>query len=69
MMLDDDVAAAIPAEKRLLGLAPEDRLRGWRRKSGSRVSCGRVIAGLSDEQAARLRELFERRSVMANCAQ
>jgi hypothetical protein len=42
-----------PAEERLRGLSPEEVLR--------RFTPEQVAGGLSDEQAARLRELLERR--------
>jgi len=55
--LDEELQTAklesIPVEKRLQGLAPEDVLR--------RFTPEQVAAGLSEEQAARLRELLERR--------
>ncbi len=47
------VLAAIPVEKRLRGLSPEEVLR--------RFTPEQVAGGLSDEQAARLRDLLERR--------
>ena len=43
----------LPAEERLRGLSPEDRVRG--------LSPEELAGGLNEEQAARLRELLERR--------
>jgi hypothetical protein len=57
--LQTAVLEAIPAEKRVRGLLPEERLRGLppeRRGLPPKNACG-----LSEEQAARLRELLERR--------
>jgi hypothetical protein len=49
----EEVLAAIPTEKRLHGLTPEEVLRS--------LTPERFAANLSEEQAARLRELLERR--------
>jgi hypothetical protein len=51
--LQTAVLEAIPVEKRLRGLSPEEVLQ--------RFTPEQVAGGLSDEQAARLRELLERR--------
>ena len=48
------VLAAVPAERRLRGLKPEDFLRG--------LSPEELLAGLSEEQATRLRELLDKKS-------
>ena len=47
------VIQAAPVEKRLVGLSAEEVLR--------RFTPEQVAAGLTDEQAARLRELLERK--------
>jgi hypothetical protein len=49
--LQTAVLEAIPVERRLRGLSPEEVLR--------RFTPEQVAGGLSDEQAARLRELLE----------
>jgi hypothetical protein len=51
--LQTAVLEAIPVERRLRGLSPEEVLR--------RFTPEQVAGGLSDEQAARLRDLLERR--------
>jgi hypothetical protein len=51
--LQTAVLEAIPVERRLRGLSPEEVLR--------RFTPEQVAGGLSDEQATRLRELLERR--------
>ncbi len=55
--LADDLFAALlehaPVEQRLRGLSPEKRLRG--------LSPEELAAALNDEQAARLRELLDRK--------
>jgi len=51
--LQTAVLETIPVEKRLWGLSPEDVLQ--------RFTPEQVAGGLSDEQAACLRELLERR--------
>jgi hypothetical protein len=51
--LQTAVLDAIPVEKRLEGLTPDEVLR--------RFTPEELAAGLSEEQAARLRELLERR--------
>ena len=51
--LQTAVLEAIPVEKRLQGLPAEEELR--------RFTPEELAAGLSEEQAARLRELLERR--------
>jgi len=65
------VLQSIPVEKRLQGLSPEDRVQGLSpedRVRGlapdevlRRFTPEELAAGLSEEQAARLRELLERR--------
>ena len=60
--LQTAVLAAIPAEKRLRGLSAEDRMRGLSPEQRlRRFTPEELAAGLSDEQAARLRELLERK--------
>jgi hypothetical protein len=53
---------SIPVEKRLQGLSPEDRIQGLSPEDVlRRFTAEELAAGLSEEQAARLRELLERR--------
>ena len=65
--LQTAVLEAIPAEKRLRGLLPEERcgllpVRGLPPEARVRgLSPEELLGGLSEEQAARLRELLERR--------
>ena len=59
--LQTAVLEAIPVEKRLRGLPPEERLRGLSPEEVlRRFTPEELAAGLSEEQAARLRELLER---------
>jgi hypothetical protein len=56
------VLETIPAEERLRGLPAEERLRGLSPEEILRRFTPEELAGgLSDEQAARLRDLLERR--------
>lgn len=62
--LEDELLTAVlqaaPVEKRLEGLSPEDRLRGL---SAEELAAGLTeVAGLTEEEAAQLRELLERKS-------
>ena len=60
--LQTAVLEAIPVEKRLRGLPAEERLRGLSPEEVlRRFTPEEVAGGLSDEQAARLRELLELR--------
>jgi hypothetical protein len=60
--LQTAVLEAIPVEKRLRGLPAEDRLRGLSPEEVLRRYTPEELAGgLSEEQAARLRELLERK--------
>ena len=60
--LQTAVLEAIPIEKRLRGLPPEERLRGLSSEEILlRFTPEKFADGLSEEQAARLRELLERR--------
>ncbi|MCY2986661.1 MAG: hypothetical protein NTY19_02195 [Planctomycetota bacterium] len=53
---------AMPVEKRVRGLPTEDRLRGLSSEEVLRRYTPEELAGgLSEEQAARLRELLERK--------
>jgi hypothetical protein len=52
----------LPAERRLSGLPPEDRLRGLPPEERVRgLSVEELLASLTDEQAARLRQLIDRK--------
>ena len=60
--LQTAVLEAIPVERRLRGLPAEERLRGLSPEEVlRRFTPEQVAGGQSDEQAARLRELLERR--------
>ncbi len=51
----------LPPEERLRGLPPEERLRGLSPEESMRALPPEFLAGLSDEEAARLRELLEKK--------
>jgi len=51
----------LPPERRLRGLPPEERLRGLSSEELLRALPPEFVAGLSEEQAARLRELLQRK--------
>ncbi len=58
----NSVLATIPAERRLQGLKPEERLQGLSLEEVLRsLTPEQFAANLSEAQAARLRELLERR--------
>ena len=58
----EEVLATIPVEKRLQGLAAEEVLGRFPAKDRVRgLSPEELAAGLSEEQAARLRELLEQK--------
>ena len=58
----EDRLRGLPAEDRLRGLPAEDRLRGLSSEEVLRRYTAEDLAGgLSEEQAARLRELLERK--------
>ena len=60
--LQTAVLEAIPVERRLRGLSPEEVLRRFSpREVLGRFTPEELAGGLSDEQAERLRELLERR--------
>jgi len=60
--LQTAVLETIPVEKRLRGLSPEEIFRRFSpREVLRRFTPEEFVGGLSDEQAARLRELLERR--------
>ena len=63
------VLQAAPVEKRLEGLSPEERVQGLspeevlRRFSAEELAAGLTeVAGLTEEQAAQLRKLLQRKS-------
>ena len=59
--LQTAVLEAIPVEKRLKGLSPEEVLRRFTAEDRVRgLSPEELAGGLSSEQAARLRELLDR---------
>jgi hypothetical protein len=51
----------LPVERRLQGISPEERLRGLSPNELLRALPPEFVAGLSEEEAARLRELLEQK--------
>ncbi len=57
----EELLRALPPEERLRGLSPEERLRALPPEELLRALAPEFVAGLSEEQAARLRELLDRK--------